>query len=88
MSEPVQPGKIMPTYSGFVIMRINEIWGYLRNDNPEQALRLTLFFSDNLTPRKTKKKMKPITEPIKKELNAAYRTQGVDFFTIASKAKP
>jgi len=81
MSEPVEPGKIMPTYSGFVILRLNEIWSYLRNDDPEQALRLALFFADTLTPKKIKKKLKHDVEAIRKDVNRAYNLQGVDFFT-------
>jgi len=81
MSEPVEPGKIMPTYSGFVILRLNEIWSYLRNDDPEQALRLALFFADTLTPKKIKKRLKHEVEAIRKDVNRARNLQGVDFFT-------
>jgi hypothetical protein len=80
-SEPVEPGKVMPTYSGFVILRLNEIWATWRADDPEGALKSALFFAENLTPKKIKKKLKHEVEVIKKDLNKAYRTQGVDFFT-------
>ena len=81
MSEPVEPGKVMPTYSGFIILRLNEIWATLRADDPEGALRSALFFAENLTPKKIKKRLKHDVEAIRKDLNRARNLQGVDFFT-------
>jgi hypothetical protein len=80
-SEPVEPGKVMPTYGGFVILRINEIWNTLAEGDSERALRKALFFAENLTPKKIKKKMKDHVEVIRKDLKKATSVAGPDWFT-------
>lgn len=78
MSEPIEPGRIMPTYSGFVVLRINEIWAIWREGNPERALKLALRFADTLLIKKIKKALEPDVEFITKALNKANEVGGVD----------
>lgn len=79
--EPIEPGRAQPTYSGFLILRINEIWGIWRDGDPEQALRLGIRLANTFLIRKIKKELKHDIEVITKDMNKAYGLQGVDFFT-------
>ena len=81
MSKPIEPGKVQPTYSGFLILRINEIWGIWKEGDSEQALRLAIRLADTFLIRKIKKELKHDVETITKDMNEAYSLQGVDFFT-------
>ena len=72
---------MQPTYAGFVILRLNEIWGIWAEGDSVKALLLTLRFAETLMIRKIKKKLRHDVEIIRKELKQAYGMQGTDFFT-------
>lgn len=78
--EPMQPSKVQPTYAGFVILRLNQIWGVWAEGNYEQALRLSLRFADALTPRKIKERLQDDVKVIRKKLNEAYSLSANNFF--------
>ena len=79
MSKAIEPGKVQPTYSGFIIRRIEEFWEHWRNDDPVFALIQALRFADTLLLKKIKEKLKPDIASITAELLQAYRTPGVDW---------
>ncbi len=82
MSElPIEPGKVQPSYSGFLILRINEIWGIWKEGDPEEALRLAVRLANTFLIRKIKGKLKADVETITKEMNSVYSLSGVDFYT-------
>jgi len=78
---PIEPGRAQPTYSGFVMRRIEEFWSVWRNGDPEEALRLAVRFANTLLIKKIKKELEHDVEVITKDLNKAYGTQGVDWYT-------
>jgi len=71
---------IMPNYSSFLIRRLEEIWQAWDNGNLEESLRRALRLVVFL-PKKLKKKLGEEKKTITKDLNAAYRVQGVDWYT-------
>jgi len=79
MDKKIDPDKVMPTYSGFLIKRLNEIWEAWDEGDPEFALRrscrLTLFL-----PTKLKTELKSDLLKITQAMNTAYNLQGSDFF--------
>lgn len=81
MSKPIEPGKVQPTYSGFLILRINEIWSTWKEGNAEQALTLALGLANTFLIKKIKEELKHDVEVITKARNQAYRTLGVDWYT-------
>lgn len=81
MSERIEPGRVQPTYSGFLILRINEIWGIWRDGDPEQAIRLAIRLANTFLIRKIKKELEHDVEVITKDMNKAYRLESIDFFT-------
>jgi len=72
---------VQPTYAGFVILRLNEIWGIWGEGDDVKALMLTLRFADTLTPKKIKKRLQDDVDIIRKDINKARKTTGVDFYT-------
>jgi len=81
MSKPIEPGKVQPTYSGFLILRINEIWSIWKDGDAEQALRLAIRLANTFLIKKIKKELRHDVEVITKDMNEAYSLQGVNFFT-------
>ena len=80
--EPIEPGRVQPTYAGFVILRLNEIWGVWAEGDVVKALILALRFADALTPRKIKKELQDDVKGIREELDKAYNMKfNADFFT-------
>ena len=79
--QPIEPGKVQPTYAGFVILRINEIWSIWAEGDDVKALVLALRFADTFMVRKIKKRLQDDVEIIRKDLNKAYSSHGTDFFT-------
>jgi len=79
-NETVEPSKFQPTYSGFLIDKLNKIELAWDQDMPEAALRRALRLV-NFLPKELKKKLKPKKEIIVKALNSAYRISGVDYYT-------
>ena len=71
---------VMPTYRAFLAGRLLEIWAAWDNGNLEQSLRRALRLVTFL-PRELKKELRKDEERITKALNAAYRVQGVDWYT-------
>ena len=71
---------VVPTYIGFLMGRIVQIWTAWDEDDLELALRracrLYYFTVDQL-----KKELKPDVQSITKEMNHAYGLNGADFFT-------
>lgn len=78
--EMVEPGRVMPTYSGFVILRVNEIWGIWKEGDPEQALKLAVRLANTFLPKKLKKRLRHDAEVIRKDINKAYSFRSVDFY--------
>jgi len=72
---------VQPTYAGFVILRLNQIWGIWAEGDDVKALILTLRFAETLMIRKIKKKLQHNAEIIRKDLNKAYGSHGTNFFT-------
>jgi len=79
MSKKIEPDKVMPTYSGFLIMRLGEIWKAWDDGDPEfslrRACRLTLFLPDKL-----KEELRNDLVKITQAMNQAYNLSGSDFF--------
>lgn len=77
---PKEVRGVVPTYIGFLMGRIVQIWTAWDEDDVELALRracrLYYFTVDQL-----KEKLKPDVESITKEMNHAYGLSGPDFFT-------
>lgn len=72
--------KIMPTYSGFLIDKVNKIYEAWDKNQLETALgraiRLVYFL-----PKELKDKMRDDKNKIIEEFNKAYRVSGVDWYT-------
>lgn len=81
MSKPIEPGKVQPTYSGFLILRINEIWSIWKDGDAEKALNLALGLANTFLIKKIKKELEHDVEVIRKDLNKAYGIQGVDWYS-------
>lgn len=80
--EPIEAGRVQPTYAGFVILRLNEIWGVWAEGDSVKALTLALRFADTLTPRKIKKELQDDVKGIRLELNKVYKMKfGSDWYT-------
>jgi len=79
MNKKIEPDKVMPTYSGFLIMRLSEIWKAWDEGDPEFALdracRFVLWLPDKLK-EILREDLGKITEARKK----AYGLSGSDFF--------
>lgn len=81
MAERIEPGKVQPTYSGFLIVRIHEIWGLWREGNSELALQLALRLANTFLLKKIKTELKDDVELITKALDKAYGKKSVDWYT-------
>ena len=75
---------VVPTYIGFLMGRIMQIWEAWDEGDPELALRRAcrLYY---FTVDKLKKELSNDVESIMKEMNQAYSLKGVDFFTTQLK---
>lgn len=71
---------VLPTFIGFVMRILNEIWQDWSDDKPVSALskavRFVLFLPEDL-----KKDLRGPATKITKEINQAYKLEGVDFYT-------
>jgi hypothetical protein len=81
MSEPrLDLAKIHPTYSGFLIDKVNKIYDAwdkgLLETALNRAMRLCYFL-----PKELKDKMRDDKNKIIEEFNKAYRVSGVDWYT-------
>jgi len=76
----LDPAKIQPTYSGFLIDKVNKIYESWDNGNQERSLRRALRLVYFL-PKELKDKMRDDKNKIIEEFNKAYRVSGVDWYT-------
>ena len=72
---------MQPTYAGFVILRLNEIWGIWAEGDDVKALMLSLRFADTLMIRKIKKKLQHDVEVIREAMNKAGKTRAPNFYS-------
>jgi len=76
----VEPQQIMPTYSGFLIDKLNKISEAWDEGDMELALRRAMRLVYFL-PTDLKKVLLPKVSVIRKQMNHAYALHGSDFFT-------
>jgi len=76
----IEPGKAQPNYSGFLTLRMNEIWEQWAHGNNEGALVLAIRLAETFVPKKFKKPLEKEVETITRALQKAQSVSDIDSY--------